>query len=111
MKSLSQTASAPPLSVVIPTLGGECLKRTIESLNASSRIPEEILVCIPTEYVGRVTHYSWRNVTVLATDRKGQVAQRAAGFRKARCAFVMQLDDDVLLHERCIEFLIETLCQ
>lgn len=98
------------LTVVIPTLGGECLKSTIAALNRGSVIPDEILVCIPRQHADRVDA-AWPNVTVVATECRGQVAQRAVGFRRASYPMVMQLDDDLIVERDCVERLIEGLRQ
>lgn len=97
------------LTVVIATLGGNCLRVTIERLNAGSVIPNEILICIPASDSHKVCNLHLSNARVLPTEVKGQVAQRAAGFRNASCDYVMQLDDDMLVDEHCVQYLLETL--
>lgn len=99
----------PAITVVIPTLGGPSLKTTIETLNRGSIVPSEILVCIPAAEAHRVESLLHENVKVIVTESRGQVAQRAIGFRCASHDFVMQLDDDILLDERCMEFLLNAL--
>lgn len=101
-------ANVVPVTVVIPTLGGECLRATIEMLNRGSAVPREILVCIPADFAQKVTS-EWQNVSVVSTECKGQVAQRSVGFRKAGSPFVMQLDDDLLVAEDCVKFLLEAI--
>lgn len=96
------------VTVVIATLGGGTLKTTIEALNRGSVVPSEILVCIPVNEASRAQALSFPNVKVIITDCRGQVAQRAVGFRNAAHDFVMQLDDDILVDERCIEQLLKT---
>lgn len=98
-----------PISVIIPTLGGASLNATIVALNRGSIVPDEILVCIPTNEARKIPALSFRNVRVLVTDCRGQVAQRAIGFQNASHNVVIQLDDDVLVDEHCIEYLLETL--
>ena len=98
-----------PVSVVIATLGGACVRETIEVLNAGSRTPAEILVCIPEREAGRVSALTNPNVRVVVTECRGQVAQRAVGFRAAASEFVMQLDDDMLLDHDCMELLLDTI--
>jgi glycosyltransferase involved in cell wall biosynthesis len=97
------------MTVVIATLGDDSLKGTIEVLNRGSIVPDEILVCIPTNEAHKVQNFSYRNVKVIVTDCRGQVAQRAIGFRNASHDIVMQLDDDILVDEHCIEHLLKTL--
>ena len=98
-----------PLSVVIPTLGGETLRGTIEQLNRGTVVPSEILVCIPEEDADRVKGLSFANVRVVKTRIRGQVAQRAVGFQEATEPLVLQLDDDIYLEESCLSILIESM--
>ncbi len=97
------------LSVVIPTLGDNCLKETIAQLNNGTTTPAEIIVCIPEEYLFRLDGYVVSNLVIIGTDMRGQVAQRAVGFKNAQYDNVMQLDDDVLVDKYCIERLLKTL--
>lgn len=98
-----------PMTVVMATLGGDTLKGTIETINRGTVVPDEILVCIPENEAYRVQNLSIQNVKVIVTTCRGQVAQRATGFRSSSHDVVMQLDDDLLLDEHCIEHLLETL--
>ena len=72
------------VSVVIPTLGGESLFKTVDYLNEGSMIPDEILVCIPDDQFYRAESLSHENVRVIKTTFYGQVAQRATGFQQAK---------------------------
>lgn len=96
------------ISVVIATLGGDCLKETIESLNNSSIVPKEILICIPKENALNVKNLNYFNVKILITSVRGQVVQRMLGFREVKYPFVLQLDDDIKLDLYCLEKLLET---
>lgn len=97
------------VSVVIPTLGGESLIETIQQLNKGTSIPEEILVCIPIGESCSVENLSFINVKIVRTDCRGQVAQRAEGFKQATCKYVMQLDDDIIVEHHCLEYLVKVL--
>ena len=94
------------ISVVIATLGTDLLNLTIKSLNNSSIIPDEILICIPHEYYKRVQNYNIKNVKIIKTNCKGQVAQRAQGFLASKYPYVLQLDDDIELKYDCLEQLV-----
>jgi glycosyltransferase involved in cell wall biosynthesis len=111
--TLSGPAVAVPksLSVVIATLGGPTLGPSIERLNQGSVVPAEILICIPASESHRVQKVFQSNVRVIVTTVRGQVAQRAEGFKLARGHFVMQMDDDMHLAEDCVECLLETLAR
>lgn len=98
-----------PVSVVIATLGGPSLMRTIEYLNGCGVRPLEILVCVPEEEWGDRPDRISPNVTVLRLPYRGQVRQRAAGFRAASQPYVLQLDDDLLLGGRTLQRLLEDL--
>lgn len=87
------------ISVVIATLGGNSLSVTIESLLNGSKIPNEILICIPVDFVSNVSSLATDVVKIIATEVKGQVKQRAFGFSQTRFPVVLQLDDDILLEK------------
>lgn len=98
--------SSGDVSVVIATLGGDCLAATIERLNAGTVVPAEILICIPEIEAPRADKFAGDNVRVIRTPCRGQVAQRAWGFGQARHGFVLQLDDDIHVDSECIERLL-----
>jgi hypothetical protein len=95
------------VSVVIATLGGDTVWETIEHLNGGTLVPAEILICIPEAEAPRVQGRDLPNVKVLVTSVRGQVAQRARGFRAAQSPLVLQIDDDILLDRECLERLVE----
>ncbi len=94
------------LSVVIATLGGDCLKQTIQSLLSGSVTPDEILICIPDTHAHNAMALSSDIVKVIATEVKGQVKQRAYGFTKTSFPLVLQLDDDILLEKDTLKEMI-----
>jgi hypothetical protein len=97
------------ITIVIATLGSESLAATINSLNSGSVCPKEILVCIPADNAWKVAHLQGGNTSIVQTEFRGQVAQRAAGFQLASCPLVLQLDDDLVLDRFCLERLAATL--
>jgi glycosyltransferase involved in cell wall biosynthesis len=104
-----KTSEVYPLTVVIATLGGPSLIGTIDTLNQSSLVPDEILICIPKAEQKRAEKLSFPNVKIIVTDCRGQVAQRAVGFQRATHSIVMQLDDDLFVDRDCISHLVTTL--
>lgn len=96
----------PLVSVVIPTLGGPSLAGTIDTLNRGTIVPAEILVCIPEEDRANVAGLTQPNVRIVGTSVRGQVAQRIEGFKAAANEYVLQLDDDVAVEQRCLERLV-----
>lgn len=101
MKKISD--SSDDVSVVIATLGGDTLLSTIESINSSSIVPVELLICIPSDNANNVAHLKHKNLKIVKTDCRGQVAQRAVGFAIAKSPYVLQIDDDIELDYLCIE--------
>lgn len=95
------------VSVVIPTLGGASLVKTIERLNSGTLVPSEILICIPEAHAYKVGKIFSENVKIIKTSFDGQVRQRAFGFQVAAGYYVLQLDDDLELHESCLRVLTE----
>ena len=95
------------LSVVIATLGGPTLNKTIDKINQSTVVPFEILICIP-ELESKNIKVDYPNVKIIPTPVRGQVSQRVYGFKIAKGKYVMQLDDDIYLDKNCIELLIDT---
>jgi len=83
------------LSIVIATLGGEQLSKTIYLINSGTLVPDEILICIPNDLAFRVNGMLSKKIKIVKTAVYGQVAQRAEGFKQARYDFVLQLDDDI----------------
>lgn len=100
----------PTVSVVMATLGGAQISRTIATINAGSFVPGEILVCIPDQYFENVKNIDAPNIRVICTKFMGQVAQRAEGFKQAREPLVMQIDDDIDLNVDALELMVEALC-
>ena len=100
-----------PLSVVIATLGGETLADTISYLNSGEKIPAEILVCIPEEDSSCAENLSMKNVKIIKTPCRGQVAQRAYGLQRACQPLMLQLDDDIVLRPDDLRLLVQKLGQ
>jgi hypothetical protein len=95
------------ITVVIATLGGESLGSTVDTLNSGSLVPAEILICIPEQEAELARTLKSGNISVVSTGCRGQVAQRAIGFQRAKNALVMQLDDDMSVDQFCLERLAE----
>ncbi len=96
-----------PLSVVIATLGGEVLRPTLAMLNSGARVPAEILICVPQSEAAGVDTCGHDNVRIVVTPNRGQVAQRAFGLQQAEQAYVMQMDDDILIEPESVQVLLD----
>ena len=97
------------ISIVIPSVGGDILLKTISLLNRGSIVPKEIIIVVPNVYAHRIPEITLPNLHFEIVDFKGQVEQRAHGFKMAKYDFVMQLDDDIQLDTKCIEKLLRAL--
>ena len=95
------------LTVVIPTLGDKIVLTTIRHLNQGTLVPERIMLCVPERCRLDVSEFG--NVELLHVAEKGQVPQRAAGFRASQSLYTLQLDDDILVHNNCLEKLLTSL--
>ena len=91
------------------TLGGALIKKTLDSLNSGSLIPEEIIISIPRERVKSIPKTNHKNLIINKCEFYGQVAQRIEGFKVARGKFVIQIDDDVLVDYNCLYRLFKTI--
>ena len=94
------------ISVVIPTIGGRDLNKTIGAIRKNSLIPNEVLICIPASCKVVLDSSLFEYVRVVYTEKKGQVYQRKIGFLQSKGDFVLQLDDDIVLQEDAIENLV-----
>ncbi|VAW80183.1 hypothetical protein MNBD_GAMMA12-3679 [hydrothermal vent metagenome] len=97
------------ISIVIPTLGGIEIERTIDSINSGTLKPDEILICLPNNESGKFNISQHGNVKVISTKSRGQVIQRVIGFSKVKNEIVIQIDDDMILENDCIEKLYSSL--
>jgi hypothetical protein len=99
------------VSVVIATLGGDCLAKTIDALMTGSLAPGEILICIPTEHAHKTAQLATDIVKILAIDIRGQVKQRAYGFTQVKYDMVLQLDDDTHVEEHSLRDMVTALAE
>jgi GT2 family glycosyltransferase len=99
------------VSVVIATLGGPSLAGTINSLMSGSKVPAEILICIPVDHAYKVAGLISDTVRIIATGVKGQVKQRAFGFTQVKQELVLQLDDDILFDKDALFNLVQYIVQ
>lgn len=95
-----------PVSVVIPTLGGDHLKKCIYKISVSSCLPKEVLIIVPEDTYNKVKNYStnYKNlkIRVLFSKIKNQVLQRIKGFKNSKKDIVVQMDDDILVKKDCL---------
>ena len=81
----------------------------MEALNSGSLVPDEIIICLPNQNHSVNNSSEYNNITILYSEKYGQVYQRLYGFRKAKGNYILQLDDDVIVSYNCIELLVDFL--
>lgn len=93
------------ISVVIPTLAGDSLIRTVESvcLSELDGMKLEVIIVVPEVKVDALKHSLKNyNVTIIGVKKPGQVFQRSVGFKAASGDVVVQLDDDMLFEKNLL---------
>ena len=89
------------LSIIIPSLGEDSLKKILNNIIHSSVLPKEVIVCLPEDkYHSYVTEYNQNkkikfNLFFLKTKIKSQVYQRLEAFKFSKNNNILQLDDDI----------------
>ena len=94
------------LSIVIPSLGGTGLSKTLNYIHKNKIIPLETIICIPKVYKKLLLPKSI-NPKIIYTNVKGQVHQRLIGFKNAKGKYVLQLDDDILINYKSLSKLLK----
>lgn len=103
------TSNIIPLTVVIPTLGGPSLLSCLQNLYAGSLLPSEVIVCLPPSVLAPRPLPPYPSLRFCNSPLVGQVHQRAYGLSLATYPFVMQLDDDIVLHSDALLHLFNAL--
>ena len=100
-----------PVSLVIPTLGKNHIISCLNSIYTGSHLPKELLIVVPKDNYNKIKCKSLifknLNIRVIESYKKNQVYQRILGFKKAKYNYIMQLDDDVKLDNKCLFKLYE----
>lgn len=93
------------ISVVIPTLAGDSLIKTVESvcLSELGGMKLEVIIVVPEVKVDTLKRSLKNyNVTIIGVKKLGQVFQRSVGFKAASGDVVVQLDDDMLFEKNLL---------
>ena len=96
------------IDVIIPSLGGPKLLKTIKSLNKGSCKPKKI-ICVVYNKKKNNFKQKFKNTKIYFTSKKGQILQRHIAFKKTSEKYILQLDDDVTLKKDCLEKLVVNL--
>ena len=97
-------------SVVIPSIGRNCLVDTIVALNNSTIKPFEIIVVIPEHINFDSTKILMNtNVKIILSKHQHQVLQRIDGYKyiSSKINYVCQIDDDVIVNRDTLEKLLK----
>ncbi len=96
------------VSIVIPTIGRENLKLTLNSIRFSNNEVKEVILVIPKkfDFYFELSDYEDLNLIILKTEKSGQVYQRVEGFKIATGDFILQLDDDIEFDNNLISNLV-----
>ncbi len=80
------------ISIVIPTIGNRNLTDTLNSIYQSSLKAEEVILSIPQDtFLDKNKFNHFKNLKIIKSRVKGQVAQRIEGFKVAKNDIVVQL--------------------
>ena len=94
-----------PVSVVIPTLGCDHLKKCIYKISVSSCLPKEVLILVPEDSYNKVKNYSinYKNLKIRVLLSKKKIKYyKELKVLKFKKDIVVQMDDDILLKKDCL---------
>jgi GT2 family glycosyltransferase len=105
---------ASNLTVVIPTLGRECLRDSVRALAEGSMHPVEIILAhqgVPAAMAPMLADFAALGLKVqyVHSDQRGAAAGRNAGIARVRSRFFATTDDDCIADPRWVEELHATL--
>lgn len=96
------------LDVIIPTLNGKNIIKTIQSLNSGTLKPRKIF-CIYFYQFNQSNFKNIKNIEFIKSNKKGQVSQRYLGIKKSKADVILQIDDDVIVDRNCLLNLVKSL--
>ena len=95
------------ISIVIPTIGNRNLTDTLNSIYQRSLKAEEVILSIPQDtFLDKNKFNHFKNLRIIKSGVKGQVAQRIEGFKVAKNDIIVQLDDDIILERECLKLML-----
>ena len=90
------------IDVVIPTLHGKNLYKTIKSLNSGSLRPRKIICVYYYKFNFSILKKKFKNIYFVKSNIGNQVQQRIEGFKHVNSKYVLQLDDDIILEKNAL---------
>lgn len=99
---------ASQFTVVIPTLGRDCLRGSVRAIAAGTLVPSEIILShqgTPGSMDSMVSELQELGVTIryIHSDQRGAAAGRNLGLRQVRTEFFATTDDDCNVDPRWLE--------
>ena len=93
------------ISVVIATLGGKQLLKTIKSLEFSYFQPNEI-ICVFAKHKFKPIFSKKINIKNIYSNNANQVLQRIEGLKHAKNHIILQADDDIIFEKYSLMHLV-----
>jgi glycosyltransferase involved in cell wall biosynthesis len=90
------------IDVIIPTLNGKKIHKTIESLNIGILKPKIIICIYYYKFDFQKIIKNFKNVLFVKSHIKNQVQQRILGYDYVDSNFILQLDDDIILDKKAL---------
>jgi glycosyltransferase involved in cell wall biosynthesis len=98
-----------PISVVIASVGGKQLFRTLDSILNSEFVPIEVVVSLPPKVKICKIKTDLTAIKIINSDVKGQVKQRIFGYQFCTSEFILQSDDDIYYSPLCLKKMFDAL--
>ena len=98
-----------PISVVIASIGSHSLFKTIDSIYAAKYKPKEIIISLPPDIFIKIRSIKDITIKIINSPKKGQVAQRAFGFKFVKQNYIVQCDDDIVFEDKTFLKMYENL--
>tara|TARA_B100000780_G_C21125965_1_gene456896 strand:+ start:2244 stop:3104 length:861 start_codon:yes stop_codon:yes gene_type:complete len=94
--------SSKNIDVVIPTLCGKKLYKTIKSLSLGSLKPRKIICVYYYKFNFSIFKKHFKNIYFIKSNVRNQVQQRIEGFRHVKSNYILQLDDDIIFEKNTL---------
>lgn len=90
------------IDVIIPTLDGKNIYKTIKSLNLGILKPKKIICVYYYKFNFRKIKKIFKNILFVKSNIKNQVQQRILGYKYSNSNYILQLDDDIILNKKTL---------
>ena len=90
------------IDVVIPTLGGKKLYKTVKYLNSGSLKPKKIICVYYYKFNFSLFKKNFKNIYFVKSNVRNQIHQRNEGFRHVKSNYILQLDDDIIVEKNTL---------